>query len=219
MRPNMSKMHFFFCPCFLEVFRKVHFLRCRFVTSRKHYKNRGFRDVRRKSIKNEIFPRRLCVLRRSARFRHANKLFLAAPCAWPYSPCNFKIVPRPWRPSADRSPPTCRTTLTRGLASPQPASEIPTCTLGALGTPRRHSVLPTLRLWLQSIIKGIIKKLFDSRSERNHGASDAKGSELFGKKTASNSENQRASQTFAGKTSAKGGMLLCFWEHQTTMSA
>ena len=42
MRPNMSKMRFFFCPCFLEDFIKLFFGRCRSGTCRKHYKNRGF---------------------------------------------------------------------------------------------------------------------------------------------------------------------------------
>ena len=42
MRPNMSKMRFFFCPCFLEDFIKLFFGRCRSGTCRKHYKNGGF---------------------------------------------------------------------------------------------------------------------------------------------------------------------------------
>ena len=38
----MSKLHFFFCPWFLDFFKKVHFWWCIFLMSRKHYKNRGF---------------------------------------------------------------------------------------------------------------------------------------------------------------------------------
>ena len=62
---------FFFCPSFLEVFGNLFFGRCRFGTSRKHYKNRGFGAWVVKVEKNEILSKYVCVLRQSARFRHA----------------------------------------------------------------------------------------------------------------------------------------------------
>ena len=77
-RANMSKTHFFFCPWFLEVFKKGHFWRCRFVTSRKHYKNRGFVRPCVKLEKIVFFSECWCVLRRSARFRQAFFSFWAS---------------------------------------------------------------------------------------------------------------------------------------------